>query len=92
MVVHSGRIEQTGEHARSDSESVTDGGEAEVEVQVLPALVQEESKQCRGCVFNLVGTSLRSDAAVDFFDFILGKKLCNITDRKDIVDVHKELV
>jgi hypothetical protein len=61
-------------------------------VQVLPALVQEESEQSGRGVLNLVGSSLGSDAAVDFLDFVLCEKLSNIAYGEDIVDVHQELV
>jgi len=90
--VHGGTVDDTGELSSSESEGISDWGEAESQVKVLSGLAQEEVKELvRGIeVAGLLGFG--SNLSENAVELVLSEELRNPTRGKNIVDVHEELV
>jgi len=85
-------VDETGEHTCADTESFTNGGEAERNVEVFAHLVNEELEEGARGILNTLGLSLSAALANDTIKLILSEELRNVTSGEDIVDVDKEII
>jgi len=90
--INRGGVDQTWEHTRSETESITNGREAESHVQVSADLVDEEVEDWALSVLNTVRSSLRSNFTDDTVNFILSEQFWNVAGRNDIVDINEEVI
>jgi hypothetical protein len=85
-------VDESWELTSTESESITNRGEAETHVEVLTDLVNEEVHEVLWSVKDTHRLGFTSDLAQDAIKFIRSEKLRNVTSRQNIVDVDKEFV
>jgi hypothetical protein len=85
-------INESWELTSTESEGITNRGEAEAQVKVLTDLVNEEVHEVLWSVKDTHRLGFTSNLAQDSIKFIRSEKLRNVTSRQNIVDVDKEFV
>lgn len=90
--IYRGTIDKTGEHARADTESITDWGEAETQVKIPSNLVNEVVENWPRCILNSIWFGWGSDFTDDTVNFVFCEKFRNVAGREDIVDVNEEWI
>ena len=88
--VHGSTVDDSWEHSSSDSESISNWGEAKSQMQVLSNLVLEEVKQGIRSILTTVLFGLRSNFTEDSIKLILREELWDVSRGKEIVNVYKE--
>jgi len=91
-VINSSRSNESGEHATSDTELISNRGEAEVHMQILLHFLEEESKEIIRSIEEAISFGFTSYLSLNGLKLILSKELGNITSGKNIIDIHKESV
>jgi len=61
-------------------------------VQVASHFVDEEVKDRVGCILYTIRFGFRTNLSNDAVELISGKEIRNVAGRKDIIDVHKEVI
>jgi hypothetical protein len=77
--IHGGTVDDSGEHSCSESESITDWGEAEGKMEVLSDLVEEELEELVWSVLVAGTLGFSSDLSEEAIKLILGEELWDPT-------------